>query len=75
MGLIAHLKKTLKVTKEVFEEFTKNHKPQKNDIVMSRVGTYGITSLVNTDEPFCLGQNTVVIHSLTNYLYIYHVLN
>ena len=52
------------VSKEVFEEFNKKHKPKYGDILMSRVGSYGIVTFVNTDEDFCLGQNTVVI---TNY--------
>ncbi len=69
------LKDTLKVSKEVYGEFTLNHKPKKNDIVMSRVGTYGISSFVNTDENFCLGQNTVVIHPSLNSRFIYYSLN
>ena len=69
------LKDTLKVTKEVYEEFTLNHKPKKNDIVMSRVGTYGVTSFVNTAELCCLGQNTVIIHPLINSRFIYYALN
>jgi len=69
------LTKTLKVTKEVYEKFTKKYKPKKNDIVMSRVGTYGITSYVDTDESFCLGQNTVIIHPLQNNHFIYCALN
>ena len=52
------LKNTLKVSKEVYDEFTKNHKPQINDIVMSRVGTYFVNSFVETEQPFCLGQST-----------------
>jgi type I restriction enzyme S subunit len=69
-----NLVNSLKVSDEVYEEFTKNHKPVKNDIVMSRVGTYGISSYVYTDEPFCLGQNTVVIHSSIS-RFIYCALN
>lgn len=68
------LKKSFKVTKEVYEKFTKNHKPRKNDIVFSRVGTYGVSSFVNTDQSFCLGQNTVVIHSPISH-FIYFALN
>lgn len=55
------LKNTAFVTKEVFEEFTKKHKPRKGDILFSRVGSYGITTFVNKNKEFCLGQNTVVI--------------
>ena len=49
------------VTKDVYEEFNKKHKPQKGDIIFSRVGSYGIVSLVNCDTDFCLGQNTVIL--------------
>ena len=52
------------VTKEVYEEFTRKHKPKKGDILFSRVGSYGITTFVHKDIDFCLGQNTVV---MTNY--------
>jgi len=45
----------------VFEEFSKKHKPSKGNIIFSRVGSYGISSYVNTNEKFCLGQNTVAI--------------
>jgi type I restriction enzyme, S subunit len=69
-----NLKNTVKVSKEVYEEFTRNHSPQINDIVMSRVGTYFVTSFVNTEQPFCLGQNTVVIHSEYNSKFLYYVL-
>jgi len=69
------LKNTLKVTTDVYDEFTLNHKPQKNDIVMSRVGTYGVTSFVSTNDLFCLGQNTVVIHPSINSRFIYYALN
>ena len=66
---------TLKVSSEVYEEFTLNHRPLKNDIVMSRVGTYGVFSYVSTDEIFCLGQNTVVIHPIINSRFLYYILN
>ena len=68
------LKESLKVSEDVYKEFTKNHTPKRDDIVMGRVGTYGIVSFVGTDTPFCLGQNTVVIHSEINH-FIYHALN
>jgi type I restriction enzyme, S subunit len=55
------LKDTAKVSEKVFKEFTKKYKPCRHDIVYSRVGSYGNASYVNTNEEFCLGQNTVVI--------------
>jgi len=56
-----NLSNTLKVSKNIFDEFTKKYTPKKNDILMSRVGTYGISTFVGTKDNFCLGQNTIVI--------------
>jgi type I restriction enzyme, S subunit len=53
---------TLSVTQEVYEEFTRRYKPQRGDIVFSRVGTYGNASYVSSELQFCLGQNTAVIN-------------
>src|SRR5690242_18664602 len=55
------VKNALKVSKGVYEEFSKKHKPKKGDLVMSRVGTYGVVSYVNFDDEFCLGQNTLFV--------------
>jgi type I restriction enzyme, S subunit len=53
--------KSRKVNEETFKEFARKHTPKTGDIVFSRVGTYGVSSFVASDEPFCLGQNTVFI--------------
>jgi type I restriction enzyme S subunit len=66
---------TLMVTEAVFKEFTKNYKPKRGDIVLSRVGSYGISSFVETDEPFCMGQNTVVLQPKLPSRFLYYVLN
>jgi len=63
------------VTDQIYKDFTINHKPQRDDIVMSRVGTYFVTSFVNTDEQFCIGQNTLVIHPKINPRFLYYVMN
>jgi type I restriction enzyme S subunit len=65
----------LMVSEAVFEEFTKNYKPMRGDIVLSRVGSYGISSFVETDEPFCMGQNTVVLYPRLPARFLYYVLN
>jgi type I restriction enzyme, S subunit len=70
-----NLKSALLVSKEIYEKFTRNYTPKRNDIVMSRVGTYFVTSFVNTDEIFCMGQNTLVIHPLINPKFLYYNLN
>ncbi|MCC8358372.1 restriction endonuclease subunit S [Salinimicrobium sediminilitoris] len=57
------LSNTLKVNEEVFNEFSKKYRPKKGDIIMTRVGTYGISSFVGNNHKFCLGQNTIVVIS------------
>jgi len=52
------------VNEENYRKFIKKYKPKLGDIVMSRVGSYGISSYVDSDMPFCMGQNTVVINPL-----------
>ena len=51
----------LKVDERNFKLFSKQYVPQKGDIVFSRVGSYGISSLVRHSQVFCIGQNTVLI--------------
>ncbi len=62
------------VASHVYGEFTCNHRPKRGDIVMSRVGTYGISSYVDTDKDFCIGQNTVVITGFLNPIYLFEFL-
>lgn len=69
------IEEALCVTKEVYKKFTVNHIPQKNDIVMSRVGTYFVTSFVNIDKAFCIGQNTLVINPKIHPRFLYYALN
>lgn len=69
------LEECLKVDTEIFNEFSKKHKPKKGDIVMSRVGSCGISSLVTDDTNFCLGQNTLFIIPKTASDFIYYFLN
>ena len=70
-----NLKNTFKVDETVFNLFSKNHMPRKGDILFSRVGSYGNTSIVMSDELFCLGQNTAFIVPKQNPLYLYYFLN
>lgn len=66
---------TLKVSEETYAMFTKSYRPKKEDIVLSRVGSCGISSFVTTDEPFCMGQNTVVIEPKIDNRFLYLFLN
>lgn len=70
-----NLSGALTVSKEIFEEFTRNYLPKKGDIVLSRVGSYGVSSYVETNEEFCMGQNTVVIQSKIPSKFLYYILN
>ena len=70
------LTNSVRVSEDVFKEYTKKYKPKRNDIIFSRVGSYGISSFVNTDQEFCLGQNTVIAESnnSADAIYIFNVL-
>ena len=62
-GGLLDLSKTIKVSNEVFAEYTKKYQPKQHDIVFSRVGSYGVSAYAATNEKFCLGQNTVIAES------------
>lgn len=62
-GGLLDLSKTIKVSNEVFAEYTKKYQPKQHDIVFSRVGSYGVSAYAATNERFCLGQNTVIAES------------
>jgi len=68
------LSKTFKVDEEIFAEFSRRYAPQRGNIIITRVGSYGITAIVE-DIDFCLGQNTSVIVPKINSRYLYLALN
>ena len=68
------LSRCVYVDKDTFDKFAKKYKPQKGDIVISRVGTYGTFSYVATEKPFCLGQNTAIIAPRIDSKYLYYFL-
>lgn len=70
-----NLSTALRVPEEVYKEFTSNYIPKKGDLVLSRVGSYGVVSYVATEEKFCMGQNTVVINCDLDSKYVYFALN
>jgi type I restriction enzyme S subunit len=67
--------KTRKVDQQTFVQFSKGYSPKIGDIVFSRVGSCGVSALVNSNELFCLGQNTVFILPKINSMLLYHFLN
>ena len=68
------LSELVKLYNSIFTQFTSSYTPKKGDIALSRVGSYGISSYADTDEPFCMGQNTVVISTANNSRYLYELL-
>jgi type I restriction enzyme, S subunit len=63
------------VDEAVYSEFSRRFKPKFGDIVMTRVGTYGVSAIVK-DTNFCLGQNTVaIIPTDISCRYLYAALN
>lgn len=73
-GLL-NLVDTERVSNDVYLKFTRNYEPKKGDIVLSRVGSYGVPSYVATNRKFCLGQNTVVITTHLSSKYLYYALS
>ena len=69
------LNQCFKVSEDDYVKFTTNHIPQRGDIIISRVGSYGNFSFVSSDERFCLGQNTAIISPLINPEYLYYYLS
>lgn len=65
---------TLKVDEDTYKVFIKRYKPKFNDIIVSRVGSFGNFSLV-PNEDICLGQNIALIKPNINYKYLYYYLN
>lgn len=65
---------SFKVSEDIYLKFTRKYKPQKYDIIMSRVGSYGIVSYLKDDKKVCLGQNIVVINAKINKMYLFYCL-
>lgn len=64
----------LRVDVETYNKFISKYKPQKGDIIISRVGSFGNLCIVG-DEDMCLGQNTSIIHPKINDKYLYYYLS
>ncbi|WP_293691594.1 restriction endonuclease subunit S [uncultured Phascolarctobacterium sp.] len=69
-----NLQNCLQVSEETCDLHNKNHRPQMGDIIITRVGSYGMIALVNTEEKFCLGQNIAIISPFANSRFFYYYL-
>jgi type I restriction enzyme S subunit len=68
------LENTKKVSDEVYRDFSKGREPELEDIVITRVGSYGNVAYVNSKEKFCLGQNTALIIPKEKDRFLYYAL-
>ena len=73
-GGALNLESTKRVSDEVYEDFSRGRDPEVGDLVISRVGSYGVVSYVNSNEKFCLGQNTAFIIPKINSRFLYYQL-
>ncbi len=73
-GGIVNTTGALRVDVETYNKFVSKYKPQKGDIIISRVGSFGNLCIVG-DEDMCLGQNTSIIHPRINDKYLYYYLS
>jgi type I restriction enzyme, S subunit len=71
-GAFLDTSQCLQVSPEIYKEYVKKYLPKRGDIVISRVGSYGITSYVNQESSFCLGQNTAIIVPKINNRYLFY---
>lgn len=68
------LENTKKVSGDVYNDFSKGRDPELEDIVITRVGSYGNFAYVNSNEKFCLGQNTALIIPNEKDRFLYYAL-
>ena len=73
-GGYVQLSDTFRVSDEIFDVFTKKYLPKKDDLVMSRVGSYGNVGIIPENDISCMGQNTVVINPKINNKFLYYYL-
>lgn len=68
------LSNCLLVAEEDYNKHRKNHMPQLGDIVITRVGSFGMLGRVDSFQDFCLGQNIAIISPSLNDKYLYYYL-
>ncbi len=64
----------LRVCLEDLKHQNKKYVPQKGDIIITRVGSFGRLSYIDTTEPFCLGQNISIICPKVDSKFLYYYL-
>ena len=67
------LSDALNVSEDNYIKYTMNYVPQNGDIILARVGAFlGQFAYVDTDQKFCIGQNTTILHPYAYNKYIFY---
>lgn len=65
-----------RTSKREFDDLIENYGPKRGDIVYSRNASFGVAAYAETDQPFTIGQDVVIIASdICNTKYLFYVLN
>lgn len=51
---------------EYYRKLQSDRKPQRNDVLYSVVGSFGVSAFVNTDDSFCFERNIALLRSKNN---------
>lgn len=67
----------LRVNSDIYADFSKGYKPKIGDIVFSRVGSFGNSSIVTKETDFCIGQNTILLipHEVDPFFAFYYLIS
>lgn len=68
------LEDCIKVDKASYNKHITNYKPRYGDIVITRVGSFGVLGRVELSDLFCLGQNIAIINPSVDDKYLYYYL-
>lgn len=59
-----------------YHDLVESHRPGRNDVVYSRNASFGVASIVETDEPFAIGQDVCLIRgNRLSGRFLYYLLN
>lgn len=64
----------LRVNESICDYQNKKYIPKKGDIIITRVGSYGMVAYLNTNDKICLGQNVAIISPKKYGKFLYYYL-
>lgn len=73
---ILDLSRSPRTSRGEYEDLVEHYRPKRGDIVYSRNASFGVAAYADTDEPFTIGQDVVIITSAEhNNLFLFYLLN